>query len=57
VGYEEKNEKNMISDDTKTILKQLLMTTLALVLIPTVFLFVVKYVDWLIGILELRPNQ
>ena len=54
MGYE---EKNMISDDTKTILNQLLMTTLALVLIPTVFLFVVKYVDWLIGILELRPNQ
>jgi len=46
-----------ISDNTKSNLTNLLMTTLALVLIPTVFLFVVKYVDWLIGILELRPNQ
>jgi len=46
-----------MNNDTKSTLKHLLMTTLALVLIPTVFLFVVKYVDWLIGILELRPNQ
>jgi len=46
-----------ISNNTKSTLTHLLITILALVLIPTVFLFVVKYVDWLIGILELRPNQ
>tara|TARA_R110000868_G_scaffold15067_4_gene69163 strand:+ start:664 stop:828 length:165 start_codon:yes stop_codon:yes gene_type:complete len=54
MGYE---EKNMISDNTKSNLTHLLIMILALVLVPTVFLFVIKYVDWLIGILELRPNQ
>ena len=44
-----------ISNNTKSTLKQLLIAILSLVLIPTVFLFVIKYVDWLIGILGLAP--
>jgi hypothetical protein len=52
MGYE---EKNMISDDTKSTLKKLLIAILSLVLIPALFLCVVKECVWLVEILELEP--
>jgi len=52
MGYE---EKNMISDDTKSTLKKLLIAILSLVLIPALFLCLVKECVWLVGILGLAP--
>jgi mannose/fructose/N-acetylgalactosamine-specific phosphotransferase system component IID len=53
VGYE---EKNMISDDTKSTLNQLMTMLLGLVLVPAVFLLVIKWMVWLWLFLGLGPN-
>jgi hypothetical protein len=52
MGYE---EQNMISDDTKSTLKKLLISILSLVLIPALFLCLVKECVWLVEILGLEP--
>jgi hypothetical protein len=54
MGYE---EKNMISDDTKSTLKQLLIAILSLVLVPTLFLLVIKYLIWLALFLGMGPSD
>lgn len=46
-----------ISDDTKSNLRFLLISILAIVLLPALFLCVVKECMWLADILGLGPNQ
>ena len=45
----------MISDDTKSTLKYLLISILVVALIPALFLCVVKECVWLVEILGLGP--
>ena len=52
MGYE---EKNMISDDTKSTLKYLLISILVVVLVPALFLLVIRECIWLVDILGLEP--
>lgn len=52
MGYE---EKNMISDDTKSTLKYLLISILVVVLVPALFLCVIRECIWLVDILGLGP--